>query len=234
MKRITITIAIGLALGITLAPPARAQAPAIQERVAALKQNLAQSEASLRQYQWVETTVVSLRSEEKSRTQSLCYYGADGVLQKVPVSATPQERERRGIRGRIAEKKKEELTDYMKQAIALVKQYVPPTPDKIQAVRDMGKVSITPNQPGNAVRLDLRDYLKPGDTLTINVDPATNRILGVQVATYIESPQDAVSLKVNFSTLNDGTTYPASATLVAQGKNLEVDVQNTGYRKPGN
>lgn len=46
-----------------------------------------------------------------------------------------------GIRGRIAANKKEELSDYMEQAVALVKSYVPPNPAKIQAVKDAGGVS---------------------------------------------------------------------------------------------
>jgi hypothetical protein len=50
--------------------------------VGALKATLAASQATLRQYEWIETTVVSLKGEEKSRKQQRCYYGADGTLQK--------------------------------------------------------------------------------------------------------------------------------------------------------
>ena len=88
-----------------------------------------------------ETTVISLKGEEKSREQKQCYYGADGSLQKVDVSESPQE-EKRGLRGRVVARKKAELTDYMKQAVALVKTYVPPDPAKIQAVKDAGNVSL--------------------------------------------------------------------------------------------
>ena len=47
-------------------PAAAKTAP--QERVAAIKQALQDSMAALRQYEWVETTVVSVKGEEKSRT----------------------------------------------------------------------------------------------------------------------------------------------------------------------
>ena len=46
-----------------------------QDRVAALKQSLAENQKRLQQYQWVETTIVSLKGEEKSRVQKLCSYG---------------------------------------------------------------------------------------------------------------------------------------------------------------
>ena len=60
---------------------------AAQERIAALKQSLAQSQQRLRQYEWIETTVVSLKGEEKSRKVLRCYYGADGKIEKLPVSS---------------------------------------------------------------------------------------------------------------------------------------------------
>src|SRR5436309_2104233 len=93
-----------------------AQQP-VAERVATLKASLAASQAVLKQYEWIETTVVSLKGEEKSRTQNRCYYGADGGVTKVALTAPPPEKKKRGLRGKIAASKKEELTDYMKQAV---------------------------------------------------------------------------------------------------------------------
>src|SRR3954471_18486260 len=53
------------------------------DQVSAIKQSLQQGLAKARQYEWIETTVVSLKGEEKARTQKRCYYGADGKVQKV-------------------------------------------------------------------------------------------------------------------------------------------------------
>jgi hypothetical protein len=46
---------------------AQAPQPSLQERVAALKTAFSVSQANLRQYEWIETTVVSMNGEEKSR-----------------------------------------------------------------------------------------------------------------------------------------------------------------------
>src|SRR5262245_34145491 len=86
-----------------------AQGSDLGERVLALKQTLEKDQAVLRQYEWIETTAISLKGEEKSRTQNRCYYGADGKLQKVPVSATQADMPG-GMRGRMAARKKEEVT----------------------------------------------------------------------------------------------------------------------------
>jgi len=209
----------------------RSQSPEMQQRVLALKQSIAQDLQSLRQYEWIETTVISLKGEEKSRQQKQCYFGADGALQKVTVSATPPPKEKPGLRGRIAEKKKEELTDYMKEAVALLKTYVPPDPARIQAVRDAGKLSLDMPGAGKGARLNFRDYAKPGDLLSVEVDPASNRVMGLSVATYLADAKDAVALNVRFLSLQDGTRYPATEDLVAGSKNLSINVTNSGYRK---
>jgi hypothetical protein len=203
----------------------------VAERVGALKQSLAASAANLRRYEWIEITTISLNGEEKAKTQVRCYHGADGVKQEVPVTAPPEPEKKRGLRGRIIENKKAELTDYMKQAVALVKSYVPPAPERIQAVKDAGKVSITPVEPGKRVRLDFKDYLKAGDTLSVEVNPADNRLLGLKINTWLEDAGDLVSLDVRLGTLDDGTTYPQAISLDASSKALKVDVANSGYLK---
>jgi len=192
---------------------------------------LAASQAALKQYEWIETTVISIKGEEKSRKQERCYYGADGGVQKIEINASPEPAAKRGLRGRIVEKKKEELTDYMKQAVALVKSYVPPSPAKIQTAKDAGKVSIDVLEPGKRARLNFRDYEKPGDNLGVELNLANNHPLGLKVSTYLDNAKDAVTLDVRMGQLNDGTTYPSDITLDVRAKNLTVTVKNSGYRK---
>src|SRR5262245_39018523 len=106
-RQIQIPQAVCVALLLVkLALPSFAQQMSPAERAAVLKATMAASQAVLRQYEWIETTVVSLKGEEKSRKQQRCYYGADGGLQKVQVGDTPAAEKKRGLRGRIAEKKK--------------------------------------------------------------------------------------------------------------------------------
>jgi hypothetical protein len=218
---------------LTSAPTALAQAPQLSmpERVAALKTTLAASQANLRHYEWIETTVVSLKGEEKSRKQQRCYYGADGALQKVMIDASPAPATKPGLRGRVIANKTAELTDYMKYAVSLVKSYVPPDPAKIQAAKDAGKVTIDVLEPGKRASINFRDYQKAGDKLTVEIDVVNNRLLAVTVSTYLDGATDVVTLNARMGQLNDGTSYTSDITLNAQVKKLTVTVQNTGYRK---
>jgi hypothetical protein len=209
---------------------AQGPAPTIPERVAALKESLAKSSATLKQYEWIETTAVSLKGEVKSSKQNRCYYGADGKKQEVPITATP-EKTPGGIRGKIAADKKEELSDYMKQAVALLKTYVPPDPARLEAAKNAGKVSFTPVEPGKRVRLDFKDYQKAGDTLSVEINPVNNTLLGLKVNTWLQDAKDVVTLDVKFGALNDGTSYAETIVLDAPSQKLAVNVGNSGYRK---
>jgi hypothetical protein len=230
-SRVIGTFVLALALlngGVTVA---QAPQPTLPERVAALKTTFATSQANLRQYEWIETTIVSLNGEEKSRKQQRCYYGADGMLQKVLVDASPAAATKPGLRGRIIANKKAELTAYMQSAVSLVKSYVPPDPAKIQASKDAGKVTIQVLDPGKRAQINFRDYQKPGDNLAIVIDLTNNVVAGLGVSSYLESPTDVVTLDAKMGQLNDGTIYTSDTTLNVPGKNLMVTVQNTGYRK---
>jgi hypothetical protein len=239
----TIALVVTLVTGLIASPlattsPVSQAAQTPEQRVSALKQSLADGQARLRKYEWIETTIISLKGEEKSRKQLRCYYGADGKLQKVAVSPAPAAAPASGGRGgrgggrvakKVVENKKDEMQDYMERAVALIHKYVPPNPAQIQKVKDAQKLVVTPVD-GGRVRLDLNDYLQPGDRLSLAVNAATNTMSGVNVSTYLEEKADVVALDVQFGTLADGTSYAATTTLDAKAKNVRVVIQNTGHR----
>ena len=216
LARFLVAIA-GLFLLLTSSPAASAQQTP-EERVTAIKQWLGQSKAQLRSYQWMQTTVVTLKGEVRSTKVSKCYYDATGTLQKEPVSASPAP---------------EHLTDVMQKAVALVKSYIPPNPLKLQARKDAGKVSLDAAPGGGNIKINFHDYEVPGDNLSVTLDPTTNRLLRLDVATYIDDPKAAVTLAVTIGSLPDGTEYPYVATLNAASKELTVTATNSGYRKIG-
>jgi hypothetical protein len=228
--------AVTLAVSSLLAAAAMAQSAAGADQVvAALKQNLAESQKRLRQYEWIETTTITLKGEQKSQKQQRVYYGADGTLTKLPVDEAPPQAApsggRRGgrVKQRVVENKKEEMHGYMEKASALIHQYVPPDPARIQSSKDANKIQVRP-QPDGTVLLECKDYVQPSDLLTLGVDPKTARLSVLTVATYLEKPEDTVALSVQFGTLADGTSYTAQSTLDVKAKNVRVVIANSGHR----
>ena len=68
------------------------------------------------------------------------------------------------------------------------------------------------------------------DPVPIEVDAKALLLSSLSVATYLEKPEDTVTLDVRFGALADGTGYPAQTTLDAKAKNITVVVANSGHR----
>jgi hypothetical protein len=224
---------------VALLSVALAQAP--EDRSAAIKEALAANQKALRQYTWIETTTISLKGEVKKKEQKQCFYGADGKVQKTPLpgeAAAPQQKQQGGGRrgGRlkqtIVENKVEDLKDYMEKAAALVHEYVPPDPQKVQAAQQAGNVAVQPA--GGVTTLNIKNYVKSGDSLAIGFDPAVKAMRSYTVQSYVEKPKDDdLALSVKFNSLADGTTYPETIVLDVKAKNVVVNVTNSGYKKAG-
>jgi hypothetical protein len=210
-------------------PPAAAPAPV--DRVDAIKANIAASAAALKQYQWIETVVFNLKGEDKSKTENKCSYGADGKVVKTPMAAPPAEEKKGGLRGKVAENKKEDTAEYMTNMQALMATYIPVEPMKIQAAKEASRISMTPLDGGKRTRYDVKDYAKLGDVLGIEVDMATNQVVGLSVSSYLKEPKDAVTLDVKMASLPDGTGYPASIVLNGVSEKIKVTTTNSAYTK---
>ncbi len=219
-------------IGAVFASRAGAQAGGgIQAHLAALKNAMVASQQDLRTYQWIETDTVFVNGEQKSWKEESCYYGADGSIQKVPVASSPPPPRKFGFRGMIQQSAQEQMTDTMKQAVALVKSYVPPNTFLLDQAKQAGNVSFDIVQPGQVVRLNFKNYFLPGDVFSITVNIQTNRLLGMNVSTYLGTPSNPVTMVAQMGTLLDGATYTARTELSLPSSNLVVDVTNTGYRK---
>jgi len=168
------------------------QQTAATDHVTAIKESLQRSLQALHGYTWVETTVISIKGEEKSRSESSCSYSADGQVVKTPIPGqSPDESKKpRGLRGRIAAEKKADITESMQEAIALVKQYVPPDAARIQAAKESGNLSVVPPDDRGDVQLIIKDYLKPGGQVVIEVDGDKNLLRAASITTYVEQAKD--------------------------------------------
>ena len=100
------------------------------------------------------------------------------------------------------------MKEYMERAAALIQQYVPPNPALIQKAKDEGNMLLHP-QPDGKMRVEFANYVQPNDLMTIDVDAKAALLSALSVATYLEKPEDAVTLDVRFATLADGTSYTA-------------------------
>jgi len=230
----TPVVASGMALVAALALPFPAQAqpgPAgLQEKLAAAKQSAAQSQQALRSYTWIEKTELSFKGEVKNTKLESCRFGPDGTVQKTLISDPPPPAEKkRGLRGKVVEKKKAEMKEELEAAAALAHRYVPPDPGLMQVVVNGGKASLAQQGPG-VVALKFPDYQKAGDALTLTFDTAVKALRQMSVTTYLDDPSSPVTLQVQMASLPDAS-YPGAVTLAIPGSQIEVRITKSNYQR---
>jgi hypothetical protein len=220
--------AFGL-LGVYLS----AQDPQVMlaQRLTEIKASLANNQQALRQYSWTETTLVSLKGEEKVRQQHECRYGPDGKVAKTLVGAPPESggKKKRGVKGKIVDKKVGELKEYMGRAASLIQRYVPPDPARMKSAFDTGKAALSRNAADSSTTVEFKDYFKPGDSLILSM--ANGQVKSVAVKSYLDDASDAVSLNAAFQLLADGTNYMAESVLDATAKQVQIRTTNFDHKK---
>ena len=224
-KRLLIMGAIALLATVPTLP----QNAELQEKLAAVKAVAAQNKQQLHQYQWIETTQLTLKGDQKPPTENSCQYGPDGQVQKTPIGPPPEQPSGGRLKERIIEKKKEEMKDYMQDVKAVLAMYVPPDPQRMQQAYQAGNVALNP-VPG-AVNLVFTNYAQQGDKMTLTFDTAAKKITSLNINTYMGEAKDVVTLRVQMSSLPDGTNYAQQTVLDATAKQLVVTTTSSNYQK---
>ena len=214
---------------LTASKPVLAQDSAAQDRLAMVKMAMAANAQKLHQYQWVETTQFTLKGEAKPPRQNACRYNPDGSVQKTPMGAPPDPPSGGPLMQRIIKEKEAEMQQYMAGVKALLAQYLPPDPQRMEQAKQAGNFSLNPVQ--DAVNLVFKNYAQPGDQMTLSFDTAAKKVASVNVNTFMGDSQDAVTLQVEMASLPDGTNYARQTILNVTAKNLLVVTTNSDYQQ---
>jgi hypothetical protein len=224
-------------MSIALVPALRlsvaAQDPALQQRVAEVKQAAAANKQALAHYSWQQHQTIALKGDVKDTKLFQVHVGPDGQPQKVELENTAASSGGGGgiIKHHIVEKKKEEYQEYGERIRALAEQYAQPDPEKLQQAFQQGNVMLgSADIPGEA-KLIITNYVKPGDKVTLVFNREARAIQSLEVASYLNDPTDAVTIQAQFSKLPDGTSHVATMQVNGTSKNLVVTTENSNYQK---
>ncbi|HUI50863.1 MAG TPA: hypothetical protein VLX60_03710 [Terriglobales bacterium] len=232
-------IATGVLLvGVLLVPSLRAQKEELQQRVADLKESMARNKQALTQYTWVETVTIYLKGEQKKQQHSQVRLGPDGKPQKTSLDPAPAAQDQSGgrrggrLKEQIVQKKKEEYEDYAERMKSLITRYVPPEKEALQDAYAAGNVSVTPAPGGgDLVSLLIKNYVKPGDTVTLIFDKGQKQLMQYAVNTYLDDASDVIKLTVNFDRVPNGPSHVSEVIVESVSKQLKVNTDNSQYAK---
>jgi hypothetical protein len=201
----------------------------MQQKLAEVKKAAAENKQQLLQYEWTETTQLTLKGDDKEPSASRCRYGPDGQVQKTLIGMPPPPPSGGRMKKKIIAKKKEEIKDYMSQVKSLLSIYVPPDPQRMEEAYRAGKFALNPT-PGT-MNFIFTDYAQAGDKMTISFDTAAKKIILVDVNTYLDEEKDAVTLHVQMGSIPGGPNYAQRTVLSAAAKKLVVTTTNSNYQK---
>ena len=192
-------------------------------------QSRRQNAEALRQYTWKSRTEIQKGGETKNTQVNILRYGADGTLQKTLISSTQQKLPTRGIRGLIAQKKKEDFLEMLDSLGALARSYSELTSDEMQ--RFMAAAAVTPEigPQQKLLRINGGNVLHPGDSMTLWVDAATRRLRRVAVHTTLEKKQ--VKVVSDFEDLPAGPNYMARSVVDYPSEEVTVITENFEYER---
>jgi hypothetical protein len=219
------------AVALVATAPLLAQSPELQQKLATVKQTVAANKLRLHQYQWIETTQLTLKGDAKPPSQNLCQYGTGGQVLKTPIGPPPPAPSGGRVKQRIIAKKKAEMKDYLDDVKGLLSQYVPPDPQRMELAYKAGKFSLNPV--GGITNFIFKDYAQPGDQMILSFDPAKLAVVSLTVNTYMGETKDVVNLQSQMALLPDGTSYVQQTVLNAVAKELVATTTSSNFQKLG-
>jgi len=224
---LTVALAAVVVMNVAKAP---AQSPQMLDKLMAIKSAQDANKAKLAQYTWQETESIAIKGDVKDTKVYQVQMGPDGKPQKTEINneqAQPSGRQGR-VKQRVEAHAKEEYQEYGQSIIALAEQYTTPDPDRLMQAKQQGNISLQPVN--GSVNLVIKNYVKPGDSVTMTIDDQTKQLVSVQVASYLDDPKDAVTIAAQFAQLPDGTNHVANTLVTGVSKHLTVNDQNSNYQ----
>jgi hypothetical protein len=231
LKRMALALTVAISAGVFSITPAIAQSPQMEQKVMAIKNAQAANKQKLAQYTWTETETIAIKGDVKD-TKTYQVQMVNGKAQKTLVNdqkASSGGGRQGRVKERVVDKKKAEYQEYGQSIGALAKQYTTPNPEALMTAKQAGNISLQPG--AGTVSLVIKNYVKPGDSVTMTINEATHSPASVQVNSYLDDPKDAVTISAQFAQLPDGTNHVATTTTTGVSKELTVNDQNSNYQK---
>ena len=180
----------------------------------------------MRNYSWNTRTEVKMDGEVKSVKVELVRFTPEGELQKAMVSdSSAGAKKPRGIRGKVASKKKKGMQEWAAELGKLLQQYSLPTSGSILDFLDNATVERT----GQMVNLVGNNVIQQGDSMAILVDAGSKQLKIIEVKTSLDG--DAVDVQIISENLDDGLSYTARQVVKVPARKVELVVENYDFRR---
>lgn len=185
--------------------------------------------AKLHEYSWKSRTEIRKSGETRSVQLNQVRFDLDGGLQKTMLSATQPDIPTSGLRGMIAKKKKEAFLKTLDALGALAKSYGDLPPERMQRFISGAIITTEKTAQQPLLRIQSKDVLQPGDSMTVWFDAATRKQRKIEIQTTFDGKP--VRIVSEFKDLPNGPTYMARSLIDYPGEELAITTENFEYMR---
>jgi|HubBroStandDraft_6_1064221.scaffolds.fasta_scaffold360694_1 hypothetical protein len=196
-----------------------------KDELAAIGQAQLMNQTKLSHYTWQETQFISVNGETVDYRLYSVRIGANGQYRRNLVT------EHTGQEATFEPKKKEQLSpygSYAQQLCELANQYTALSSERLTGASSRGEIAVLLKD--DWIKLAIKNYSRPGDSVAMTVNQRTHRLLTVQAKSYLTDPQDAVTIQADFAELPDGTNHVSTAEIDSVSRHLTVKLTNWSYQ----
>lgn len=227
----TIRAARSAILVVALAMGARAQiSPTNRLDIA---QRMKQNAETLKHYTYKRRTEVIVKGQPRGARVDLVRY-VNSSKETIPLETpegTEQPRRSRGLRGKFVErkvkKKKEEMKAEMERLKDTMSSYLSPDSGSMRAMLRNAKISKTGSGPDANIEFTAAGIKHPSDSFRMVWSMAKHQPVSIEI--QAEADGKPIQITTNYSTLPDGTFYPAKSVISEPKKNIGLTITNYDY-----
>jgi hypothetical protein len=191
--------------------------------------------AALREYTWKSRTELRFKGDVKSVKLEQVRHDFDGRLEKTAIGGSPAPSDdpfrswapRVGpVQRVVTARKKAEVRDLMQDLSSLVQSYANPSLETLHAFAR--QAARTRTIEAGLVRVQARNLVVTGDSMTVWIDPSTGMIRRAEVETVLEG--DRVEMAVDYRSLTNGLTYQARTVLRYPHKQMSLTTETYDHQ----
>lgn len=218
-----------LAFWIVVTGPVLAQGLADLAQLAVqVSENRAENSKKMREYSWKRRTEMSAGGEVQATKLELVRFDIDGRKQTTTISEQkPDQRRKRGIRGRIQQRQGEAKKEWIKELQGLLQKYSLSSTG--QVLDFLESATFSPGSAPGTIQILGKNVVQPGDQLEMVINSETKNVLTTKVSTRLD--EDPVLMDINHARLSSGLNYQARTVIQVPSKKVRMTVENFDFNR---
>ena len=189
-----------------------------------ISEKMSQNMHVLRGYSWKMRTELKMDGESKMTSIYQIRFDLSGRMQKTLLSAPPQPKSARGIKGRKIKEKQEEMKALVESLSNIAISYILPTPERFDRFIHNADAWEGQGSTKGSVRLEGNGFASEKDQVNLYVNNVTKDFQQLSVTTELDGAP--VTIQSDYRTMQGGPTYLAKMTLDYPSAGVQLVVEN--------